>query len=296
MINRKKAAIMENMQRIGFLLTAGICMLLCLHCEENPLDHSVISPIGRQISGQATLVGETNHENIYVWLEGFNIGTYTDEMGEFQIFLPSPDSQGIAGRVNGIFYLYFYIANYRVSMAQVMFADGELITSSGDFRADGKLNGVRALYKLLHIRTTVIPETVPENFEGDINVLVQLQAVSDSVNVVFPKITGGSSGVVFLRNISSEDVFVYLPESVENIQMSEKIGPEIRYIPLVFRVRRGSLPSGRYEAIPYFFVEQDTLPPELLESLDPNVGEIGPDYLNIPFRRDGGQFTVQPLQ
>ena len=287
---------MKNKQWIGLLLTAGICMLLCLRCEENPLDNSVISPIGRQISGQATLVGETNHENIYVWLEGFNIGTYTDEMGEFQLHLPSPDSQGIAGRVSGVFSLYFYIANYKVSMTQVIFADGELITSGGDIGIDGKLNGVRALYKLLHIRTTVMPDTVPENFEGNINVLVQLQAVSDSVNVVFPKITGGSSGVVFLRNTNSEDIFVYLPESFENIQMSDKIGPEIRELPLVFRVRRGSLPSGRYEAIPYFFVEQDTLPPELLESLDPNIGEIGPDYLNIPFRRDGGQFTVQALQ
>ena len=287
---------MKNKRWIGLLLTTGIGILLCLRCEENPLDNSVISPIGRQISGQATLVGETNHENIYIWLEGFNIGTYTDDLGEFQLFLPSPDSQGIAGRVSGVFSLYFYIANYKVVMAQVIFADGELITSSGDIGTDGRLHGVRALYKLLHIRTTVIPDTIPENFEGDIHVLVQLQAVSDSVDVLFPKITGGSSGVVFLRNTNSEDVFVYLPESFENIQMSEKIGPEIRDIPLVFRVRRGSLPSGRYEAIPYFFVEQDTLPPELLESLDPNIGEIGPDYLNIPFRRDGGQFTVQALR
>jgi hypothetical protein len=47
-----------------------------------------------------------------------------------------------------------------------------------------------------------------------------------------------------------------------------------------------------YEVIPYLWIERGELPPGLLTSLGPNVLALGPDYLKIPFRREGGRLEV----
>jgi hypothetical protein len=39
-------------------------------------------------------------------------------------------------------------------------------------------------------------------------------------------------------------------------------------------------------------IERADLPPGLLASLGPDVMALGPDYLKIPFRREGGRLEV----
>jgi len=283
---------MKGAHRIAIILFGGVCLSLLCGCTENPLDKSTISSKSRQIHGKVRLSDESSSEGVYVWLEGFNIGTFTDQTGQFQVTLPPPETHGTPTGVNGVFNLYFYVANYRLSSAEVVVQNGEYLPSWGDIDANGEINGVISLRKLLRISTVVDPDTVTTSFEGPIDVQVSLQATFDSVTVVFPKIIEGSSGAILLKRLESGDVFVDIPDMSDSTQTIERIGPEIRNWNMVFNAGTGVLPEGQYEIIPYFFIEQDSMPAGLLTSLSMNVKELGPDYLKIPFKREGGLFVV----
>jgi hypothetical protein len=260
-------------------------------CTDNPVDNSVITAKTKQVHGKVTLQNERNHEGIYVWLEGYDIGTYTDQSGEFTLSIPSEGSQFMAGSTNAMLYLYFYMANYQISSAILFVVDGEFLMSRGDIGAHGELNGERTLSKMMRIETVVAPDRILVENEYIVNVQVFLQALYDSVEVTLPKIIG-SSGIALLKNQNTGDVYVYLPESYENEYIEGRLSPEVYVWNFVFYVKEGDLPQGRYEVIPYLYIEQEGLPVELLESLDPNFGEVGAGYLNIPFRREGGQLNV----
>ena len=285
----------KSHRRIILLLVAGINVLLFCRCTNNLVDESSISTRSKQINGRVTLGSESNHEGIYVWLEGYNMGTFTDQSGHFDLELPYEGSQSAAVGYNTMLNLYFYVANYKISTADVIIIDGEFIFSRGDIGANGELNGDRTLLKLLHINTILDPDTVLVNEDKVVIVQVHLQAAYDSVTVVFPKIIG-NTGIVLLRNMNSGNSYVYLPEAFDNTQISERLGPEVRIWSFVFPVKQGDLPPGTYEVVPYFFIEQENLPVELLGSLDPNFGTIGAGYLNIPFRRNSSYIVVREEQ
>jgi len=198
--------------------------------------------------------------------------------------------------MNGVFKLYFYVANYKLSSVEVVVQNGDFLYSRGDIDENGEMNGTRSLLKLLNISTLVEPASVETDFEGLVNIQLTLQAAFDSVTVVFPKIVGGSSGAVILRRIGSGDIFMDIPDISTDIRVVERIGPEERIWDMVFNLVRGALPEGQYEIVPYFLIEQENMPEELLESLGPNVMELGPGYLKIPFKREGGYFEVTGIE
>ncbi len=287
---------MRSLQRVVTILCGGVCLSLLCGCTEHPFGESKISYRNRQISGRVTLSDNSIPEGIYVWLEGFNIGTFTDQTGQFQVTLLLPENQGTSTGVNGVFNLYFYVANYQLSFAEAVVQNGDFLYSRGDFDESGEMIGVTSLLKLLRIHTTVKPDSVPMTFEGTVNVVVTMQALFDSVTVFIPKIIGGSFGAILLRRLGSDDIFVDAPNTNDYIQVTERIGPEEYIWNLGFNLVRGALPEGQYEIIPYFFIEQENMPEGLLESLGPNVMELGPDYLRIPFKREGGHFEVTGIE
>ena len=162
----------------------------------------------------------------------------------------------------------------------------------GDIGPDGNMGGHRTLDKILNVWIDAEPDTVTDQFDGDVRIQLSLQAVSDSVNVRFPKITGSSSGALMLEDIASENVFIYLPDEFELVDISELIGPEVQTWDFGFELKPGDLPTGQFRVLPYFIIEQDSIPVGLRESLDPHFGEIGPDFMNIPLRPFGGNFVV----
>lgn len=283
---------MKFIQYPMIVMFSVIWLFIIFGCTESPLGEYDISAVNRQIRGKVILSDKSNPEGIYVWLEAFDIGSFTDGNGRYQVTLPITISQGPLAELNGVFDLYFYIANYKISSAKVVVQNGEFFYTRGDFDAEGEMTGTRSLLKLLHIVTLVDPDSVMTDFEGQLNVHVTLQAMFDSVTVILPKIIGGFSGAILLRRLESGDIFVDIPDISDSHQNEEKIGPEERVLHMVFNIDRGALPEGKYEIIPYFLIEQENMPEGFLESLSPNAKEIGPDYLKIPFKREGGYFEV----
>ena len=60
-----------------------------------------------------------NHSEIYVWLEGTELITQTDENGDFKMPLPTSSEQGTGSIVTGTYKLYFYLANYRLEYVTI---------------------------------------------------------------------------------------------------------------------------------------------------------------------------------
>jgi len=278
--------------RYEIFFTTSICVLVFAGCTESPFQQKVDNPQGSQIRGQIALNDLASPEGAYVWLEGANVSTYTDQNGRFELTLPQSSQNG----VNGVFDLYIYLANYKFATAQTVVQDGKFLFAQADVNARGELSGTLTIQKILDISTAVTPSAVPKDFAGPILVAVTLHAVLDSVDVVFPKMVGGLLGAVLFKKAETGEVFVDVPDVSARTRFRDKVGNEPRaWVQTVFLGRGGISSSGVYEVIPYFFIEQKELPPELISSLGVDVNEVQSveaEFAGIPAKRAGGRLIV----
>jgi hypothetical protein len=284
---------MKRTERIFGDLFIVICLCIFFECTKHPFGANTISPPNRQIRGEVVLSDRSSSEGVYVWLESFDIGSFTDGRGRFEISLPVPALQGLSGGADGAYNLYFFVANYKLSSAKVAVHNGAFLYSYGDFNGNGDMNWVMSMLKLLQIRTTVEPDSVASDFEGPIFVEVGLRAVFDSVTVLVPKIIGGYTGALLFHRIETGDVYIDLPDTGEGTQTVITIGSEEYIIRMLINIDRGDFPAGQYEVVPYIWIEQKELPEGLIASLSPNAEKLGADYLKIPFKREGGRFLIR---
>ena len=284
---------MRAAKRFMIVFFCAILLSVFFRCSKSPFSSENISEGCREIKGRLRLSDTMSYERIYVWLEVFSIGTFTDSTGSFQITLPPLAEQDGLGGTNNVCNLFFYVANYKLSSAATVVLNGEFLYSRGDFDSNGELIGTRSLKKLVHISTVVEPNMITADYEGKLSVNVALRAVLDSVKIMFPKLVGASSGAILLRKLETGDIFVDVPDSSSYLKDVLILGPgEEEVFQMVFDLDRISLPEGQYEAVPFFLIEQENISEELLKSLGPNATELGPDFLKIPFRREGGYFSV----
>ncbi len=277
------------------IFTAVLVGVLVMGCEKSPFNGDISNPLNQEVRGRVALSDAGSPEGIYVWMEDTPLSTTTNAAGEFVIALP-PVASNSSVYANRVFNLYFYVANYKLSSAAVTVVNGEFLYAHGEVNPHGELIGTRFMAKLLNINTEIDPQVVLSNYSDYINVVVTLSAVSDSVEVVFPKLIGGELGAILFRNLESGRIFTDAPEINAGVRLVKKIGKEPETFSFSFDLKRGNLPIGRYEVIPYFLIEQARMPHGLLTSISQKAQEVGPDFLKIPFRRAGGQFAIREIE
>lgn len=272
-----------------------IVLLWLAGCTESPFVDEVAPP-PTKIAGRVELNGLSNENHgVYVWLEGFNIGTFTDSSGHFEIEFPR-ELVG-TGTLSGIFKLYFFVANYSLVSLDIAVNDDGFVYGFGKLDRLGLLQEPVQLFKILDIQTVVQPRWAVNTYNGPIDVQVTLQAITDTVTVIFPKSVGGLLGGLFFRNEETGQVFIDIPDEGADTREFVDVGPEPVARRGVFQLngsnfRDLTLPVGDYEVIPFFFIEHQGLPHELLMSLGERVEEADPQYLRIPFKRQGGHFRI----
>ncbi len=253
--------------------------------------------------GRVELGTSGNPENVYVWLDGFDIGTRADARGFFELTLPPPDLQSTSG-VTGGFTLYYFVGNFTLEKARLLVRGGELV-SSGELNRLQDVIETKRLLQTLRISTEVSPVTVALSeiavVAGKSDVLVSvnvtLQAVRDSVEVLFPGKVGSLFGPLFFRNVDTGAVTILsstVASPVDRDLVSVGAQEEIRV--MVRPLLPEDLLPGFYEVIPYVLVTNPDLPPGLIRSLGVVIEEFGPDYVRIPFQREGQSrfFRVTP--
>ena len=278
-----------------WVLIIGLVFNYQLSCTKSPFE-AKIAPEPRIIKGFVDLLNTSPDDNIFVWLEGFDLSTRTDESGFFSIEIPK-ELNASTSSLNGIFKLYFYVANYEINIVNIPVRNGLFLYDEGDLSNQGSLTHTIQMHKILNIFTLVDPQWVPDGFEGQIDVQVTLQATFDSVTVIYPKSVGGLLGGVLLRNLKTQEIFVDIPDEGASTRSYDVIGTNPKSRRMVFELnginfRDLFLPLGTYEVIPYFLIEHDNLPQELVETIAVDAEVIGKDFLKIPYRRVGGDFRV----
>lgn len=247
------------------------------------------------MSGKIQLTERRDLDDVVVWLEEFNISTRTDENGEFSLVLPPPSSQSATGGVNGLFTLYFYIANYYLRTAEVLVNDGEFAYGRADLSPDGSMFNARVLTEFLLIEMEITPNmTALDCGPGgpdvppcdELRVKLTLQATQgDSVPVVFPGSPSGLGGVL-LRNVDTDEV--YTIEAIPGSQSQHMVGVEEEEVirVMTFDLIENPVPRGTYEVIPHILIRFESIPEDLIVTLgETAVEQLGAAYLKIPFRR-----------
>lgn len=286
------------MKLINFICSVLIYFylsFLIMSCTKNPFGSDEITSGNREINGKVALNDGFNAEGVYIWLEGFDIGIRSDTNGEFKVALPPPAAQGTPSGVTGSFNLYFYLANYGLKSTTVVTRDGEFLFSQGEINKDGELNQPKELEKFLDINTVVEPTFISTSYSGVISVDIHLATPpNDSATVVFPTSFGRPLGTIILKNLNTEQLFLFRSSKGDPNRPAHIIGSVEQIIEKDFDIGgiAGQLPVGQYEVVPHLLIRHEQIPTELLRSLGQNFLEPGADYLNIPMRRLGGRLEV----
>lgn len=286
---------MKNTSRLITLFFAIPILVIFSTCTHNPFDSTKISVPGRTIIGEVELNDRANPEGVYVWLENFDLGTFTNKQGKFSIVLPPPNVQSSVG-VTGAFRLFFHLANYKLDSAWVVVRKGELEYSGGDLADDGTLSEPKYLIKCLTIKTQIHPAIASTDYIGHIGLNVTLQATNDSVTVKFPKCPQGPASIILIKQLAPVEKFVKVIDTNEQAFHAQQDTQSISIVPTHwqanFKYDPNLLPRGKYEIVPYFLIDQDAIPKDLLNNLGNNVYKPGPDFLNLPIKREGGELVV----
>lgn len=274
------------------LLNLSAALLMYLGCTSNPFGGDDISEEKRQVSGVVQLGDQGSPKDVHVWMAGFNIATRTNDQGQFQLTLPPKGSQGTPSGVSGFFNVYSFLANYRLDSAQTVIQNGSFVYAKGDVNKDGKIANSRVLRRFLRISTEVSPSRIAQSFSGRIGVTVTLEATIDSCTVIFPNALGDLLGVVLFRRVGTEDISIFQTSPGIEVRDIELVGRAPKTRTTVFNLVQTPLSPGQYEAIPFLLIRHERLPKDLFASFGANVEALGPDYVKLPIRREGGLFEI----
>lgn len=281
---------------ILFLISVS---LISLMCTSNPIFEDRDSSSKQTVKGRIQLSDGASPDNVFVWLEGLNISTYTNDGGHFTLQLPPPQSQS-GGGLTGDYRIFYYVGNYRITTSSVVIRNGSFEYGAGDIDTEGNIDGTKILQKLADINTVIQPSEITEYDSSRVGitlfVTVTVVPKSNSVKVKMPIGPGGLLTAMIFKGIdaSISDAVFY-----GNAQLSEPINvTAIRNWQTGIKARNinstpyYTLEAGEHEVIPYIRIVQDDLPDGLIESIGENAGTFNHDYLKIPVRLNLGHLTV----
>lgn len=277
--------------RLGILLL--ISMLVFSACTSNSVTENEIVSLPRKISGKVSLSTNGNPEDVFVWFEGFDYTTRPDAEGNFGFALPPPQAQ-VGNGVSGAFNIYFYVANFNLVVKPLLLINGEIGNSPEDINRQGEFVQEILLFRKLKVSTEISPKQAEQDTGiVSLTATVLLQASKDTVDVFFPTTIGGLSAPLFFQNKETGQIDIIEtspvdPEAEDSLTVSTT--PEIRELSMKIDLNR--FVPGKYEFIPYLRIIDPQIPQELLDHIAENVLDFGPEYLKLPFQREGGDFEI----
>ena len=281
---------MRNKIYLVFLL------LFFTSCTSNPFDDDTkIFGSSNSISGKVILNDNSSVENAYIWLEGFDLGTFPDKDGNFKLILPSPELQPYSG-LTGTFKLFSYISNFFIDSVFVVLKNGKILPSHGDIDDNNKLRNAIYLRKKLEIYTTISPDTVPDDYTEGILINLSLRATEDTVFIEYPDRAAGPLSIIFFQQISPDPGFLKIFENSFNAanapMIADSITDHTQFYSAGFRFTTLSLRQGIYHVIPYFIILRKSVPENLLNDFGVHIDEPNVDFIKLPTNRNGGKFVV----
>ena len=277
------------------VVTRIIVLLLffALGCTENPLfkDNQIE---GNSIKGKVLLKDKQTDHVAYVWLEGFDIGTFTDKDGDFQLDLSTSKQGGLSGQYK----LYFYVNNYQPDSASVLIHNGNVQPDAGDLDKKYRLRETVTLSKILDIETVVTPNTISADFDDILHVTVTLTAYQDTVRITTKIRDATVLTSAFIREIGNETQVQLIDDGGTTYSQlpirKEYDNPDFkRRFFMTIPFEAVNFTPGEYEMIPYLLVTPLNIPAALFNSLMRDQTQLSPDFLNIPISENSGFFQIK---
>lgn len=285
----------SNFSKIIFYL---LLITILFACTENPFFDDKIKSRDTIIRGKVVLSDHSTPDEVYVWMEGFDFGTWTDDGGNFEIVLPPPDRQAGAG-VTGTYKIYYYLANFKLDSSLIVIKNGEVQRLHGDLDENAELKQSKYLVKVLNIKTEIDPAIVTSDYSGPIDMTLSLDPLIDSVFVKFPNKSQGPLAIVFLQKISPEEDYFEILDVNGFALTADIISDSLTNVPKIWRagfhLNANRLPKGKYKIIPYFLIEQGPVPFNLLNDFGQNITIPARDFINVPIKREGGELEVREI-
>ncbi len=265
-------------------------LIFVLHCTSNPFWDDP-STDGLYLSG--TILTENNSIDtpVSVWLETFESYTTTDQDGNFSIEISN--TQSTLSSISGPIKIYFFIYNYQLDSAIINLTNGRISNTQTDF----SINGV--LVKTIELKKIMSGSLALEPFEGkfydrdSVQIVFNVE-IYNSVNIDLYKYGTNHtynvhSGLIF-HDIESDTAIFYRYSGYDaygnlmddrlihlNYEMNENI--QWKY---VVKTNQINLVAGEYQIIPYFIINHDFIPLELINAMDGDSFSFSNNYLNIP--------------
>ena len=265
-----------------------IILPLFMACE-NPFGKDEIAGENRTVTGTIQVESADRLDGAYVWLDGVNVGAFTDDEGRFKLTLPPKSAMNVSGEVNGEFDLIIYSINLELKVKKVILRNGAIIYGEGDVDKHGVVLG-------LDLQQTFSVETrsaFPQLSPGDaprMSITAHMRAKRDSFAVNIP---GGNLvllGDVFIKNIGTGEVHIFeLAGGRPYIDMLHRDETLWSFHPDVFA--RG-LKKGFYKVYPLVYPWYPDLPQGLFESLDISPQIMDAAYLKLLCVGNFAEFEV----
>ena len=295
-----------NKQSVYLSIITFLTLILVnsFSCTFNPFSsNSGIS--NSKISGKVRFNDGMNPKNVYVWLEGFELDTYTNEEGQFSITLPPADSQGMDGGFSGTYYLYFYHPNYIVDSLYVILANGRLSGDQDYLNRKGNLNDTVVLKKLIDLHISVVSINPLDLYNGKsdddkLRVIMEFQTFDEIVTLrcrIWNKPFGSTTllrrtGVFFQGNDAISD-FSYEYNHMDSFYYLYELQADTTTIwkEFILPLNPSEFKTGEYTIIPFAYPVQE-LPESLIRCMGENIITFHQDYLDFPIQRNDCNYTV----
>jgi len=263
-------------------------------CIDNPLeDGAGIAPTSRTIKGTVELFDLSHGNGVYVWLEGYNMNTTTADDGSFTLVLPPPSAQGSLGEVSGIFRIFYYLGNFRIEHTSVAIQNGHFAFPSENVDEGGNLQSPVYLNEIFSIKTSISQAQITASSRSWLSIFVELYSPGGDVEIWYPRMVENIEGPMIFQNLVTGEIFIDSclvagRDPSDNVTVGQL--PFIRQ--LACTVQPNEITPGSYLVFPYLLYRGQSIPYQLLKSLGTDVEQLGPDYIRIPFEREGGRLEV----
>lgn len=282
---------MKFKNRMLMCIAAILCVLVMNQCTENPLfNDASIATEKRWIRGEVYLNTGEPATGAVAFIEGYEVGTFVDGNGAFRLQISGGSLSGDSE--NGIFKVFFYINNYKLTTRQVMVRQGLILDGELDIENDGFLEERVVLRPLLKMKTTA-SLGMKVYHTGYIDTLLSFKStctIDSRPLYIMNKGTRINCCFLFPQDIDGmEDVVINNEAMTVSMMMINTSVWEAAY---EMSLNGGRLKKGEYQYIPWFVIHQSDIPEAMKDFIGYDMCSVDRSYMNLPFLREGGRFYL----
>jgi len=275
-----------------------LLVIWLVNCTENPLSNDDDNKIEKEkISGKVILDDGTSSDGIFVWLQGFNLNTLTDENGKFEIKLPLPENQNGGSGNTGKFTLYFFMGNYQSSTIDIEFANGKILEEQDNITNSGKLRDNDTLFALFNCKGLLSEEEDTDElllkFDRDTvkaKFLFQFDVFDNSAQVFslrqdrVPSNHGFFRTGIIFEPVDKDHDMVLVKTSKAQLDYDALSSNSTIYWSLDSLLYKNDFEEIEYLVSPYITVDHPELPVEFWDALGREKLEFTSAYLEYPIK------------